>query len=194
MFNRTANGCAGTVRVYWAVRNMKALSKCDSRQILSVILASDRLREKFEDSIMDSEMDWLSDKINCFPRGAIDYSFGLASPCYFSIQDDWGCLEGIRESVRNFGSSERLEKLLEWSEKLYGSNLFSWSVKKVADLYFDEEFMRVIKYMEDVGYKIYCKDEDAPELIDYVENGYVDSVIDGVYLNGQGKPVRMETL
>lgn len=173
---------------------MKKLNTLEPKQILSVILDSETLREKFENNIIDSEMSWLSDKIDCFERGAIDYCFGVACHCYFNVCDNLGCLNGISESIKNFGSSERLAKMLKWSEKLSGTNLFSYSVQKVADLYFSEEFLTPIHYLEEIGYKIYCKDKNSADLLEYVDNGYIDNIIDGVYINENGDPVKMARL
>jgi hypothetical protein len=53
---------------------MKKLTSLTNEQVLELVLASDKLKEKFESYIIDVEFDYLEEKIRCFPQGTIRYS------------------------------------------------------------------------------------------------------------------------
>ena len=140
---------------------MRRLSELSEKEILPIILNNQTLNRKFSEYIQESELDcYISEKLDCFSKG-VDYSIGYYSHNYFAITDEWDFMEGISKSIRYYGGSTKLEKLYQQCKNLYGTNLYSYKLQQLCDLYFQEEIKSVLDYVEDLSYKIYCKDEDA---------------------------------
>lgn len=134
----------------------------ESEQALRIILQSDTLRRKFDEYIMDVEMDYITDKLNCFDRSCADWEFGFYNQNHLRVRNEnySDFLAGIRKSASMYGLSEKLYKLLSQTEKLNGTNLFAYHVEKVCKRFFEEEIEDVREYVEDVSFAMYCKDID----------------------------------
>lgn len=173
---------------------MKKLSKCSTEQALAIVLNSKHLSQLFENRILEEEFDYLSDKIHCFPRGSVDYSYGVCSPSWMTVNHPSDFMIGVVRSIQSFGGSERLKKLVEYTERLEGTNLYEHYVEKVCSLYFKEEFLSTIEWLEDIGMRIYNKDDKDPELLEQLSNKIDCDMFDDVYVNGSGESVRMDRL
>ena len=166
---------------------MKKLLSFPQEYILNKIFNSKELSEKFDNYISDVAMDYVSDKLACFSHNAVDYSIGVYNSNYFRVKDAGEFLIGVFKSIRNFGSSEELEKLCNLCEKLQerGSNLYEYHVCKLAEMYFEQELEQDVKYAEGLSFAIYQKDETNKDLLFQLEN--FEWELDNIYVDSQDK-------
>lgn len=149
---------------------MKYLKDMGRKEALSVILSKQTLSDLLKNRIISGEIDFfMDDKLRCFEHGSTDYEIGIFNLNYMYVKDDWKFLEGVKKSVKSYGGSEKLEKLLAQCEKLYGTNLFSYMVNNLCDLYFNEEIKPIVDYVEKCDMAIYNKDVDCELLDDYLD-------------------------
>lgn len=159
---------------------MKSLKTYETKEALALVLGHRELRDKFQNYVWECEHDYMSDKLSCFERGAIDYEFGTCYPSWIHVRNDWDALLGVEKSVNYFGATTKVERLARQTRRLYGSNLFSYMVEKLVQTWFEAEILEVIKYVEDVGYALYCEDAEEVEKLAwshfecFIENGYLD--------------------
>ena len=161
---------------------MKFLKDMELNEALAVILSRSETSDILERMIHESEMNYINEKLSCFEYAAIDYQIGTYCYCYMSVKNDWLFLDGVRDSVKAFGGSKRLEACLHQCERLSGSNLFSYMVGRLCDIFFEDEIQPGITYVEDCGSAIYNKEDDSPLLLDaadlflsnYGEDYYTD--------------------
>lgn len=137
---------------------MENLSKIDLKEFAKVVLGNDKLKYRFDEYIYDSVINFLvTDKIDCFENGCIEYQYGTYCDCYLQVKEDryFDVLDGMKKSAENYGCSTRLEKLLNHADKLWSSNLFHWYVKKALEIYFKEEIKPDIDWVEEMSYQIH---------------------------------------
>lgn len=172
---------------------MKKLVKLSDAEILHYVMGSNRLREKFDRYISDSEMDWVSQKLAIFKKyeGALcDWSIGAYNQDYLRMGDPYGVLYAIEDSRDYFGASERVMNKIAMCNKLRGTNLFAYHVRHLLDLYYEDELRTITKWIEDCSYDIYCC-EESERLLDYVEL-FADCHLDDIYINAEDQLVRMD--
>ncbi|MDD6552166.1 MAG: hypothetical protein PUF37_01065 [Prevotellaceae bacterium] len=134
---------------------MKKIKDLDDEKIINILDESKSLRELLDNLIQDIEFRYISDKIRCFENDSIDYSIGFFEPSRISVLDDELFLEGVRNSEANYGLSEDCEKLLSYTEKMRGTNLFGFYVKKLCKRYFEDEIQSIINWVEDCSMELY---------------------------------------
>ena len=171
---------------------MKKLMNLSNAEILHYVMGSKRLREKFENYIHESEMEWVSEKLAVFNKykGALrDWSIGAYNQDYLRMGDPHAVLYAIEDSRDYFGASDRVEKKIAMCNKLRGTNLFEHHVRHLLDLYYEDELRPITKWIEDCSYDIYIG-EESERLLDYVE--IFAERIDDIYVNNEDKLVRMD--
>lgn len=163
---------------------MKQLVKMSNEKLLPIILKSETLSRLLDNTLVEHEESYiLDDRLPCFERGAINYELGVCNPGnYMSVRDEDKTTEGVAESVRCFGGSERLEKLLNQTRKLYNTNLYSYYVGKLLEAYYEDEIKPTYDFLEDMGSAIYNKDEQTLKDIDIDQ--YLDWMRDSGMLEG----------
>lgn len=159
---------------------------------LRKVLSSSKLSERFSNYIYDCEMDYISDKIDCFPSNSITYYISAYEPSYIKVIDASDFLDGVQKSAKYFGCSERLDALIKQCYALKYKNLFAYMVNKLAKMYFDEEIKPTLDFVERCSYAIHCKDADDC-LIDYIEC-FVDCHCDNVYINEDNELIEIVKL
>ena len=165
---------------------MKKLVTLSHAEILPYILNSKELSEKFEERICDCEMMYLEEKMNCFTSGSINYCYGVYNDNnYFRVVDNFEFLNGVQKCIDMYGASLVVENKFKQCEKLVESNLFDYHIKELGRLFFKEEILKDIEYLEDISYKITNKEYDNQLLIDRVED-FTDEIED-VYINSKNK-------
>lgn len=165
---------------------MKKLVSLSDKEILKYILNSNELSDRFEKRICDCEMWYLEDKINCFKSGSIKYCYGAYNNNnYFKVVDNFEFLNGVQNCINMFGASLIVENKFKQCKKLVESNLFEYHIKELARLFFREEILKDIEYLEDISYKITNKEYDNQLLIDRVDE--FTSEIEDVYVNSENK-------
>lgn len=164
---------------------MKKLLSFPQEYILNKVLNSKELSEKFDNCISDVAMTYVSEKLACFSRYAVDYSIGVYNPNYFRVKDAGEFLFGVYKSISSFGSTKKLEQLYNLCEKLKerGSNLYEYHVTKLAQMYFEQELKQEVEYAEDLSFAIYQKDEANKELLFQLEN--FEYKLDNIYVDSQ---------
>lgn len=159
---------------------------------LRKVLSSSKLSERFYEYIYNCEMDYVSDKLDCFPSNSITYCIGAYEPSYIKVIDASDFLDGVLKCAKCFDCSERLDALIKQCYALKYKNLFAYMVNKLAKMYFDEEIKPTIDFIERCSYAIHCKDVDDC-LIDYIEC-FVDCCCDNVYVNEDNELIEMVKL
>lgn len=161
---------------------MKSLNEMPRNEQLSAVFGSKTLRRLLDETIYADETSYIDDKLDCFPRGSIEYQYGACCHCYIKVKDPDGFMDGVKKSVNMFGGSTRLETAIDHCIKLRGSNLWEHHVKKMSERYFQEEVMTIIEYLESISYAIYRRDvgqfeELAGDYFDlFVANGHLDGL------------------
>jgi hypothetical protein len=165
---------------------MKKLVSLSHAEILPYILNSKELSERFDKLICDDEMWFLEDKIRCFPPNSINYCFGCYNDNnYFKIVDYTEFFNGIENYIGFYGASLKVENKFEQCKKLVNTNLFEYHLRELARLFFKEEILNEIDYLEDISYKITNKEYNNQLLIDRVED-FIHCIED-VYINSENK-------
>lgn len=165
---------------------MKFLKDMELNEALAVILSRSETSDILERMIHENEMDYINEKLGCFERGAIDYQIGTYCYCYMSVKNDWLFLDGVRDSVKAFGGSKRLEGCLHQCEKLAGSNLFCYMVGRLCDIFFEDEIRPLVTFIEDCGSAIYNKEDDSPLLTDYTDL-FLENYGEDYYTDDEGE-------
>lgn len=145
---------------------MENLSKIDLNEFAKVVLGNQELKQRFDEYIYDSVINFfVTEKIDCFENGCIEYQYGTYCDCYLRLKKDrytcdyipsaYDALNGMKKSAKNFGCSERLEKLLNQIDKLSGTNLFLYHVNSALQIFFKEEIKPDIDWVEEMSYQIH---------------------------------------
>lgn len=177
---------------------MKFLNELTTSQVVSIVLGNKTLAEKFYDRIYESEMDmYLNEKLDCFENGCVNYEIGVYCPCHFSIKrDDWGChydfLVGVENCIKNFCSSERVERLARQCRKLTQSNLFMSKVKKLCELFYEDEIKPIVEFVEECSYSIHNQDVTDTNLYDYIDL-FVENYGEDYYVEDDGRVFKVAT-
>lgn len=160
---------------------MERLQDLNNDKALNYILASKTLSRRFDEYINDCEMDYIDDKLSCFPSGCMDYSIGAYDRNYIKVKDASDFLDGVQRCVKNFGCTERLDALIKQCYALKYKNLFAYMVGKLSRVFFEEEIKPTIDYIEECGYAIYCS--DAKDCLTNHVECFVDCHCDNVYID-----------
>lgn len=167
---------------------MKKLNTYTNEQILNFVFESEKLTSKFDNYIHDCEMDYISEKLNCFET-SIDYSIGVCNHNYLKIVDTYEFLNGVYKSIINFGCSNKLDKLYKQCEKLYNTNLFGYMCDKLALLYYRQEIKPCIDCLEKLSFSIYQKENNA-DLLDYIDC-FAHCFLQNIYINNENEIIEI---
>lgn len=127
--------------------------------LLKELVASDKkLRERFDTHIQESEMDYLNEKLDCVTSSLGNWSYGFYNRNYMKVEDYDKFVDGVMESIRCFGGSINLTKLVEHCDRLRGTNLFDYWAKQVKEVYEKEELQSICDYVEGASNELYCKE------------------------------------
>ena len=163
---------------------MIELSGMETKEFLSVVFQHQELCDKLDNYIYESEFNYVNDKLNCFNFSCASWEIGCYNHNYLTVKDSAEFLSCVQESISKFGCSDRLQKLVDHSEKLCDTNLFDHYVEKVCSVYLQEELQPTCDWLEDVSYAIYCKDVEkfcklyAVDAIDWVKDMFDDFTYD----------------
>lgn len=164
---------------------MKKLLSFQKDYILKKVLNSNELRQKFDNCIVNNAYSYIEEKLRCFNAGCIDYEVGFCCYNYLKVKNAIEFVIGVRKSINYFGGTERLEKQCSLCEKLKNSNLFNYHIKKLCDMYYEEELKAEIDYASELSYAIYNKDEKNKELQFQLES--FEWELDKIYVDSQDK-------
>lgn len=143
------------------------LKDLSNEEILKRILDSDKLRERFDMAVQDSEMDYINDILHCFNARCAEWSIGPYNRNYFQCKDASEFVYCAREMADAYSASEKTLKVLEHTEKLRETNLFEHYADKLAEC-IEADLCEMCRGIEDVCYEIYCR-EVTPTLLDFCE-------------------------
>lgn len=167
---------------------MKKLVSLSNKEILTYVLSSSELRDRFDKYIYEGEMDYLSDKTSCFKGRAANWQLGTCCHNYFEVKDCDEFVAGVAESIRCFGGTEKLTKLTKQCERLWGSNLYEHMVDKLCEMYYEQELKPIINWIEQVSMYIY-NEEPHEDLFDYVDY-FAECCLDDIWINDKGEMIR----
>lgn len=159
------------------------LKNLPSEEALKYALASDKLRERFNDYVQECEMDYISEILSCFNYRSANWSIGLYNQNYFHCEQADELVYCARKMVNCFGASAKTEKALKHAEKLIGTNLFEYHANKLANC-IEADLCEICDGIDDVCYDIYCR-EVTPTLCDYWET-FASVAIDEVTIEEDG--------
>lgn len=135
---------------------MKKFSELSFEEFEQIINRSKKLRDELNEYIMDCEMIWLSEKLDCVKDSLSDWCVGFYEQNYTKVKDWEGFFEGVKVSAFKFGCSERMTKKISHVGKLKMTNLFEFECKALKAMWWLDEIYPTIKYVEDASYELYC--------------------------------------
>ena len=158
---------------------MKKITELGNDEIISVIESSKELMQELDEYILRCELDYVCEKLYCIEKSLSDYSIGYYKPNYIVIGDYYEFLEGVEESIKSFGGTERLESMIKMCNGLKHTNLFEYWCKRLCDLFMKEEIKPILDYAEDCSYKIYLGhiDENVADYLDCFVDCYMEGYI-----------------
>lgn len=155
---------------------MKTINDFTFEQQKQIVANDNELLGKFEYFLQDNEMYWVSEKLDCIKKSLSNWEIGFYSPCFIRVKNWFDFVDGVEESCKNYGLSEKCEKLLNRCKNLRYSNLFEYYAEKLKDLYLDEELKAPLEWIENQLSKV--RDTIPAELDDsfdcWLENGILD--------------------
>lgn len=154
------------------------LKDLSNEEILTRVLASDKLNAMFKDYVTESEMDYIEEILGCFNSRCADWSIGPHNHNYFHCTNATEFVYRARDMADCFSGSEKTLKLLAHCEKLRDTNLFEHYADKLAES-IEDELCRMVRGIEDVCFEIHLK-RPTDTLLDYIEcfvANYLDDVL-----------------
>ena len=144
------------------------LKELSNEKLFEVVSKNETLRRSFDDYVWECELDYISEKLKVVKPALSNWEVGLCNPNFMHVKDYKSFIYYARECTKIYGLSDRGEKYLAQCEKLEGTNLFEYHAKQFAEIWFNDEIQDVVKYVEDLSYKVYCG-KDTKESYDYLE-------------------------
>ena len=144
------------------------LKDLSNEKLFKVVSQNETLRRSFDDYVWECELDYITEKLAVMESALSTWEIGLNNPNYIRVKDYGTFIYCARECEKVYGLSDRCEKYLAHCEKLQYTNLFEHHAKQFAEMWFKDEIQDVVKYVEDLSYKVYCG-KDAAEAFDYLE-------------------------
>ena len=115
---------------------MKRLNELTDSEALNYFLASKTLSRRFYEYIYECEMDYITEKLACFPSGCMDYCIGVYERNYIWVKGASDFLDGVQKCAKYFGCTERLDALIKQGYALKYKNMFDYMVDKLAKVFF----------------------------------------------------------
>lgn len=143
------------------------LKDLSNEKILKRVFESDRLRQRFNEAVQESEMDYINEILRCFNNRCADWSIGPYNRNYFECKKSSEFVYCAREMADMYSASDKTLKALSHCEKLRGTNLFEHYADKLADC-IESDLCEMCDGIEDMCYDIYCEKE-TPVLLDMCE-------------------------
>lgn len=120
------------------------LSEMTYKQLENLFNNNKSIRDKAFDRAMDDAQYWCGEYLDCFERGAVDYSIGWDGGAYFRIKNRYGFLDGMEKLQKDYGVLEdkytskidELRKMLDH----YNYDDMSDEEYNALDEMLDEEF------------------------------------------------------
>ena len=157
---------------------MKKFKDLSLDELKEIVNGSEKLRKELDNYIQDTEMCWLSEKLDCVKSSLKDWCVGFFTNSYINVRNYDSFLDGVKKSIKSYGASKKLEKLVSHCEKLRGTNLFEHYAEKVEEVFFEEEFQPIIDFVEEASDELYCgkvgaKSEDYLECFFFSYEDYL---------------------
>ena len=173
---------------------MKRITELTAEELTAVYENNKKLRERVYDSISEDSNYWVNDWLNCFDRGAVDYSLDVSGYYnYFSVCDNGKFLEGMKEVQSSFCAiSDEWNKTIEYAYKLV--NRLEYMEYNLSDTDYDRLSGRIEELIEDIRREFYgeiraiydgCDDEQHQ--LEYFLDCYVETLTDNYYVDDEYK-------
>ena len=131
------------------------LNELSIEKLFEVVSKSQTLRQSFDEYVWECEWDYISDKLEIMKPAISNYEIGICNHNFIRVSNYEKFVESARECEEMYGLSTDCEKLLSHCEKLSDTNLFEYHAKRFAEMWFESEIQSVVKWCEDMSYKIY---------------------------------------
>lgn len=127
---------------------MKKFNELSREEFCNVVKNSEELCEELFRLISDTESDFFEEKLSVINKGLSDWSVGSCNNNFLLVGDAFAFLEGVKDSIESYGSSDKLKKAVNHCTKLENTNLFEFQVKKLSELYLKEELQPICDYID----------------------------------------------
>ena len=98
---------------------MKNVKDLNTEELKLVFENNSKLQEKVFDDMFDAADFWCGEYLNCWKRGAIDYSIGWDRGIYFKSRDDKLFIDGLKEAQHIYCFlADEYKKKIEYVENL----------------------------------------------------------------------------
>ena len=160
---------------------MKRFSDLSIEEFGNIVAHSESLCKALYSRIETSEMLFLEEKLQKVCDGLSDWCVGPFDANYLHVDDALLFLQGVNNSIASYGSSCRLTKAVEHCSKLENTNLFRWHVKKLSELYLQEELQPICDFIsrcydETHGYSTFGENIDT--YLDLFQDDIEDYIYD----------------
>ena len=143
------------------------LNDLSIEKLFEVVSKSLTLRQSFDEYVWECEWDYISDKLEIMKPAISNYEIGVCNRNFIRISNYEDFVSCARDCEESYGLSINCEKKLAQCEKLLGTNLFEYHAKIFAEMWFNEEIQSVVKWCEEVSYKVYSCNHDS-DIDDYL--------------------------
>ena len=144
------------------------LKELSNEKLFEVVSKNETLRRSFDDYVWESELDYISEKLEVMRDSLSTWEIGLNNPNFIRVKDYRLFVYCARECEKTYGLSDKCSAILAHCEKLIDTNLFEYHAKIFSKLWFNEEIQDGVKWCEDLSYKVYCG-KNPEDTYDYLE-------------------------
>lgn len=134
---------------------MKRFSELSDEQLTNIVNRSKKLRDELDEYIQDTEMNWIEEKLSCVRESLANWQVGFYNQNFLRVRDYESFVDGVGESIKMYGASEKLEKKFHQVQKLLHTNLFAHTAEQLKELWLKEELQSICDYVEDASYELY---------------------------------------
>lgn len=172
---------------------MKRFSELSDEQLTNIVNRSKKLRDELDEYIQDTEMNWIEEKLSCVRESLANWSVGFYNQNFLRVRDYESFVDGVGESIKMYGASEKLEKKFHQVQKLLHTNLFAHTAEQLKELWLKEELQSICDYVEDASYELYQGKvgEKCESYLECFFDNYEDYLFDEETQNIY-KPIRLD--
>lgn len=170
---------------------MRQLKELNREELLKVYEYNEGLQEKVFDDMTESADFWLGEYLDCWERGAVDYSLDI-SGCYnyFTVTDFGKFLTGLQKAQDSFCFlSDKWNPVIAKAWQLYEK--YTYNAYDFSDLNYERIENRLTELIESLETACYSRVRDEYDYcfneknqMDYFLDFYIDTrTDDNFYIN-----------
>lgn len=170
---------------------MKKVHELNREELVKVFENNSKLQEKVFDDMFENADFWNGEYLDCWKRGAVDYSIGYDRGTYFKATNYYLFIEGLKDSQKMYGFlADKYNSKIEYVEKLI-NRFDELQFTEISDLNYTRLETRIdelIRELENACYKRfleeyeYCFDREN-QLNHFVEFYAAERMDNNFYIN-----------